>query len=127
MLTPLPSQLEMPKNCRGVALLNIQSYGGGNKFTNEGSYQDGLIEVIFFTHPAGMAACAGLGPAMPFLRFKVRACTSRVCIKMSQPFHCQVDGEPWIQPGPCSVSLRFHRRSTMVRSTTAASCSTSGG
>ncbi|GMI37610.1 hypothetical protein TrCOL_g6848 [Triparma columacea] len=106
-------ELEMPKNCRGVALLNIQSYGGGNKFTNEGSYQDGLIEVIFFTHPAGMAACAGLGPAMPFLRFKVRACTSRVCIKMSQPFHCQVDGEPWLQSEGL-FQISYHGRSPVL-------------
>jgi len=106
-------ELTMPKNCRGVALLNIQSYGGGNKFTNEGSYQDGLIEVIFFTHPAGMATCAGLGPVMPFLRFKVRARTSRVCIKMNQPFHCQVDGEPWLQSEGL-FQISYHGRSPVL-------------
>ena len=106
-------ELEMPKGCRGVALLNIQSYGGGNKFTNEGSYQDGLIEVIFFTHPAGMATCAGFGPVMPFLRFKVRSKTSRVCIKMNHPFHCQVDGEPWLQSEGL-FQISYHGRSPVL-------------
>ncbi|GMH49484.1 hypothetical protein TL16_g07210 [Triparma laevis f. inornata] len=90
-------EIPMPAHCRGVALLNIQSYGGGNRFANGGSYNDGLIEVIFFTHPLGMATCAGMGPLFPFLRFKVRSRTSRVCIRIDEPYHCQVDGEPWMQ------------------------------
>ncbi len=90
-------ELEMPPNCRGVALLNIQSYGGGNRFTNGGSCEDGAIEVVFFRHAIGMATCAAWSPVMPCIRFKVRARTDRVCIRMNESLHCQVDGEPWLQ------------------------------
>mmetsp|Transcript_28684 Transcript_28684/g.57379 ORF Transcript_28684/g.57379 Transcript_28684/m.57379 type:complete len:602 (+) Transcript_28684:267-2072(+) len=107
-------ELKMPGHCRGIALLNIQSYGGGNRFTNSGSCCDGLIEVVFFTHPAGMAVCAGLGPLLPFLRFKVRAQTSRVCIRIDEPFHCQVDGEPWLQ-SPGIFQISYFGRSPVLK------------
>ena len=42
------TEIEMPKNTRGVCLLNIQSYGGGQKFANGGELADGKLEVLFF-------------------------------------------------------------------------------
>jgi diacylglycerol kinase (ATP) len=90
-------ELQMPKNCRGVALLNIQSYGGGCKMMSTGAYDDGLIEVMFVTHAMGMAVAAGPGLPLKCLRYTPAAVTSRVCIKNSLPVHCQVDGEPWLQ------------------------------
>jgi len=90
-------ELPLPKNCRGLALLNIQSYGGGQQMTNAGSYEDGMIEVVFFQHSMGLAVAAGPGKGLTFLRYKPAAQTDRVCIKMNHPLHCQVDGEPWLQ------------------------------
>mmetsp|Transcript_27295 Transcript_27295/g.51726 ORF Transcript_27295/g.51726 Transcript_27295/m.51726 type:complete len:543 (+) Transcript_27295:174-1802(+) len=107
-------EIPMPAHCRGVALLNIQSYGGGNRFANGGSYNDGLIEVIFFTHPIGMGICAGMGPILPFLRFKVRSRTSRVCIRIDEPYHCQVDGEPWMQSAGV-FQISYFGRSPVLR------------
>ena len=106
-------ELEMPKNCRGVVLLNLQSYAGGSKLTNKGSYNDGLIEVVFYVHLAGMATAGGLGPALPMLRYKVAAQTSRCCIKVSSPFHCQVDGEPWLQSEGI-IQISYHGRSPVL-------------
>ena len=61
-----------------------------------------------------MAVCAGIGPILPFLRFKVRAKTSRVCIRIDEPFHCQVDGEPWLQ-SPGIFQISYFGRSPVLK------------
>ncbi|KAL9185402.1 hypothetical protein ACHAXT_003179 [Thalassiosira profunda] len=107
-------KLNVPKNCRAIILMNIQSYGGGNKLTTRaGNPTDGLIEVIFVSNLIRAATAAAMGPVVPFLRFRVAAQTDNVCIRTRCPLHCQVDGEPWLQ-GEGVISVKFHSRNSML-------------
>ncbi len=111
-------KLKIPKDTRAVILLNIQSYAGGNRFTTKGSPDDGLIEVIFVSNLIRMVASAIAGPVMPFVLFKVRAQTNRVCIRTKCAMHCQVDGEPWLQ-GEGVIQVKFHTRNAILKKTSA--------
>ncbi|GMI53867.1 hypothetical protein ScalyP_jg2702 [Parmales sp. scaly parma] len=107
-------ELKLPKNTRGLALLNIQSYGGGNKMTRRGSITDGLIEVVCFTHPLRMAVAASVGRAVPFVRVPIKSKASQVIICAREDVFMQVDGEPWLQSqGVFQVS--FHSSAPIIK------------
>ena len=106
--------------------MNIQSYGGGNRLTKEGSPIDGLIEVIFVSNLVRMASVA-MAPVVPFLRFRVGARTENVCIRTRCPLHCQVDGEPWLQ-GEGVIQIKFHSRNPILEKVAGtANCGCMGG
>ena len=86
--------------------------------STKGASDDGLIEVIFVSNLIRMAASAGAGHVMPFVLFKVRAQTNRVCIRLKCPMHCQVDGEPWLQ-GAGVINIKFHTRNAILKKTSA--------
>ena len=111
-------KLKIPKDTRAVVLLNIQSYAGGNRFATKGSPDDGLIEVIFVSNLIRMVAAGVAGPVMPFVLFKVRAQTSRVCIRTKCAMHCQVDGEPWLQDEGL-IQVKFHTRNAILKKASA--------
>ena len=92
--------------------MNIQSYGGGNRLSREGSATDGLIEVIFVSNLI-RAVSSAMSKVMPFLLFKVAAQTNNVCIRTRCPMHCQVDGEPWLQ-GEGVIQVKFHSRNSIL-------------
>jgi len=85
-------EIAIPSNCRSIVLMNIQSYGGGNKLLSEGSKSDGLIEVFFMSSLAKM-----VGAAITPVKCEVAAKAKRVVLKTEKVVHCQVDGEPWRQ------------------------------
>ena len=93
--------------------MNIQSYGGGNRLTKNGSSSDGLIEVIFVSNLVRLAACA-LAPVVPFVLLRVAAQTNNVCIRTRCPLHCEVDGEPWLQ-GDGIIQVKFHSRNSILQ------------
>jgi hypothetical protein len=84
----------------------------------KGAADDGLIEVIFVSNLIRMAASAAAGPVLPFMLFKVRAQTNRVCIRTKCPMHCQVDGEPWLQ-GAGVIQVKLHTRNAILEKTSA--------
>ena len=90
-------ELQVPKNCRGLVLHNIQSYAGGNKLSAVGKADDGLIEVIFISNVVRLATTAAVAPIAPFVLFRVAAQTRQVWVRTKRALHCQVDGEPWFQ------------------------------
>lgn len=104
--------LKIPKSCRAIILMNIQSYAGGNRLTAKGDSSDSLIEVIFVSNAIRLASCA-MKPTMPFLLFRVAAQTNNVCIRTRCPLHCQVDGEPWLQ-GEGVIQVKFHSRNSIL-------------
>lgn len=120
-------KLKIPKDTRAVILLNIQNYAAGNHFVSKGTPDDGLIEVIFVSNLVRMVTSAIVGPVMPFVLFKVRAQTNRVCIRTKCPMHCQVDGEPWLQ-GEAVIQVKFHTRNAILKkSSTAMNCACVSG
>uniref|UniRef100_A0A7S0GDP9 Diacylglycerol kinase accessory domain-containing protein n=1 Tax=Proboscia inermis TaxID=420281 RepID=A0A7S0GDP9_9STRA len=116
------NEIAVPNDCRAIALMNIQSYAGGTKFTNKGRSDDGLIEIVFFTNIIRMATSAVLSPIMPFLRFRVAAQSSKVCIRINQPLHCQVDGEPWLQKEAIFQISHFGRSTILRRKKSSSNC-----
>ena len=112
-------KLKIPKDTRSILLLNIQSYAGGNHIAPKGTPDDGLIEVIFVSNLIRLVSTAVVGPVMPYVLFKVRAQTNRVCIRTKCPLHCQVDGEPWLQ-GEAVIQVKFHTRNAILKKPSAA-------
>ncbi|KAL7531619.1 hypothetical protein ACHAXR_006734 [Thalassiosira sp. AJA248-18] len=105
-------KLSIPKSCRAIILMNIQSYGGGNRLTKNGSSTDGVIEVVFVSNLIRFVGCA-MAPVMPFLHFRIAAQTNNVCIRTRCDMHCQVDGEPWSQ-GEGVIQVKFHSRNSIL-------------
>ena len=108
-------EIAIPNDCLAVALMNIQSYAGGSKLTNKGKSNDGLIEVVFFTNILRMATSAILSPIIPSLKFRVAAQTSKICIRINHPLHCQIDGEPWLQKEAIIQISHFGRNIILKR------------
>ena len=100
--------LKIPKSARALVLMNIQSYGGGNRLTKAGDAKDGRIEVIFVSNLIRFASTA-----VPFVHLKVAAQTNNVCIRTKSDMHCQVDGEPWLQ-GEGVIQVKFHSRNSIL-------------
>mmetsp|Transcript_9061 Transcript_9061/g.14355 ORF Transcript_9061/g.14355 Transcript_9061/m.14355 type:complete len:310 (-) Transcript_9061:499-1428(-) len=69
-------KLKVPKNCRAIILMNIQSYAGGRHLTStsKGDPTDGEIEVIFVSNAVRLGSCAAIGPVIPF--FALPSCSS---------------------------------------------------
>ena len=112
--TSTMKEIPIPKACRAVVLLNIQSYGGGNRLANQGSHDDGLIDVVFVTTVWRLAVIGGMASILPFTRYRLAAQAERVCIKTHVPLHCQVDGEPWLQ-GAATINVRHFGKSTVLQ------------
>jgi len=111
-------KLKIPKSCRGIILMNIQSYAGGRHLISKSKQNttDGAIEVIFVSNVIRLASCAAMGPVMPFLLFEVAAQTNNVCIRTLCPQYCQVDGEPWLQEEGV-IQIKFHSRNSILEKT----------
>eukprot|EP00804_Cyclotella_cryptica_P025333 CCRYP_012426-RA/>CCRYP_012426-RA protein AED:0.09 eAED:0.09 QI:0/0.5/0.66/1/1/1/3/337/612 len=120
--------LPIPKSCRAVVLMNIQSYGGGNHLANEGSPTDGLIEVIFVSNLIRTATSIVMGKVLRFMLFNVAAQTNRIVFRTMCPLHCQVDGEPWLQSEGI-IQVKFHARNAILEKVTedANNCDCMGG
>mmetsp|Transcript_6190 Transcript_6190/g.14022 ORF Transcript_6190/g.14022 Transcript_6190/m.14022 type:complete len:574 (+) Transcript_6190:123-1844(+) len=118
-------KLKIPKSCRAIVLMNIQSFAGGNRLTSKGDPTDGLIEVIFVSNLIRAVSCT-MSSVMPFLHFKVAAQTNNVCIRTGCPLHCQVDGEPWLQ-GEGIIQVKFHSRNPILEKAKDANCGCMGG
>jgi len=108
-------KLKVPKNCRAIILMNIQSYAGGRHLTStsKGDPTDGEIEVIFVSNAVRLGSCAAIGPVIPFLHFQVAARTNNVCMRTLCPLHCQVDGEPWLQEEGV-IQVKFHSKNPIL-------------
>mmetsp|Transcript_5595 Transcript_5595/g.12122 ORF Transcript_5595/g.12122 Transcript_5595/m.12122 type:complete len:608 (-) Transcript_5595:198-2021(-) len=122
-------KLKIPKNCRAIILMNIQSYAGGRHLTSKskGDPTDGEIEVIFVSNAVRLGSCAALGPMMPFLHFQVAARTNNVCMRTLCPLHCQVDGEPWLQEEGV-IQVKFHSKNPILEKITeGVNCGCMGG
>lgn len=85
-------EVPIPKNCRSIILLNIESYAAGTRLAKETHHGDSLIEVIF---TSGLTAL-GLAKVGIKTRCSVRA--DHVVLKTKEDLPFQVDGEPWVQP-----------------------------
>ena len=107
-------ELQVPKNCRGLVLHNIQSYAGGNKLSTVGKADDGLIEVIFISNVVRMATTAAVAPVVPYALFRVAAQTRQVWIRTKRALHCQVDGEPWLQ-SECVFKVSLSSTNAILR------------
>lgn len=105
-------ELKIPKKCRAVILLNLQSYGGGNHLTSGdlNRADDGLIEVIFVSSVPRLAAAAGP------IKLTVAARTSKISIRTDRALHCQVDGEPWYQ-GRSVIQIKHNSRNALLTKT----------
>jgi len=106
-------KLKIPKSCRAIIIMNIQSYAGGHRLSNEGSSDDGLVEVIFVSNLVRAVTSLSVGPILPFFLFKVGAQTNKVCIRTKCPLHFQVDGEPWLQEEGV-IQIKFHSRNAIL-------------
>ncbi|KNC99895.1 uncharacterized protein SPPG_05267 [Spizellomyces punctatus DAOM BR117] len=102
-----------------LIILNIPSYGGGGKIyaaaEAEGyplsRFNDGKLEVLAVASPlhlgasvVGLSSPAVLGQAKSV---KIEIDASEVAM--------QVDGEPWLQKGPCTVTLSFLGQTRMLK------------
>eukprot|EP00581_Thalassiosira_minuscula_P007318 CAMPEP_0183703412 /NCGR_PEP_ID=MMETSP0737-20130205/1162_1 /TAXON_ID=385413 /ORGANISM="Thalassiosira miniscula, Strain CCMP1093" /LENGTH=580 /DNA_ID=CAMNT_0025930159 /DNA_START=29 /DNA_END=1771 /DNA_ORIENTATION=+ len=108
-------RLKIPKSCRAIILMNIQSYGGGHRLTACGCAADSLIEVIFVSNAMRLGACF-VKPSTSFSLLKAAAQTNNVCIRTRRPLHCEVDGEPWLQ-GEGVMQIKFHSRNSILEKT----------
>ncbi len=94
-------------------IMNIQSYAGGHRLSNDGFSDDGLIEVIFVSNLVRAVTSLSMGAVLPFFLFKVGAQTNKVCIRTKCPLHFQVDGEPWLQEAGV-IQIKFHSRNAIL-------------
>ena len=126
----------LPKACRGLIVLNLQSYAGGRDLWGPKSScrdtklccaspadvanaeghpacDDGVLEVVtandVFSMGATLVATNGLGGRAKRL---VRAKELR--ITTTEAVFMQIDGEPWLQP-PATVHLKRFGQSTVLK------------
>lgn len=104
-------ELKIPKTCRSLILLNIDSYAAGTKLSKSGRHDDKLIEVIF------CPGIARLGTARIGAKIKPAAVVDKVLIKTLDDVPCQVDGEPWTQC-PSLISVRLECQRPVLKPTT---------
>jgi diacylglycerol kinase (ATP) len=125
----------LPRGCRGLIVLNLQSYAGGRNLWGPKSlcrdtplccaskqdvanavappaYDDGVLEVVtaddVFSMGATLVKTNGLGGrAKRLVRAKELRLTTR------EPLYMQIDGEPWLQPA-ATVHLKCLGQSTVL-------------
>ena len=113
--------LPIPDNCRAIVLLNIQSYGGGNQLARQGKQDDMLIEVLFLSGIPQMVRAA-----VTSFKIQVAAQTNRLCIRINQPIHCQVDGEPWLQSAAFFQISHYSQNAFLRKTSASCNCASSG-
>ena len=129
-------EVPVPRGCRGLIVLNLQSYAGGRDLWGPKSAcrdtalccasaqdvanaaaapacDDGVLEVVVaddvFSMGATLVATNGLGGrAKRLIRAKELRITTRERVFM------QIDGEPWLQP-PATVHLKCFGQSTVLK------------
>ncbi|RKO88130.1 ATP-NAD kinase-like domain-containing protein [Blyttiomyces helicus] len=105
----------------GLLVLNIPSYGGGGRIyataESEGHplsrIDDGKLELMSVSSPLHLGASV-VGLSSPSV--VGQATRVRVDIEAAE-LDMQVDGEPWRQQGPCSVTISFFGRQRVLRGT----------
>jgi hypothetical protein len=87
------------------------SSGGGRAVWRVPSTCDGVVEVVGVTGSLHLARLqVGLSSGA------IRLAQGRtVTVRMSAPMPMQIDGEPWIQAGPCELSVKWRLQHAMAR------------
>ena len=100
-------EITLPKSCRGLIVLNLQSYAGGRNLwgkDKESNCDDGVLEIVtvddVFSLGWKLVTTKGLGGRC---RRLIRCKELRV--RATEQLHMQIDGEPWAQP-PATVHLK---------------------
>lgn len=122
-------QIQLPPACRGLIILNLQSYAGGRDLwgkrstcrdccdnsklaTASPAVDDGILEVVtcdsVFDLAATLVSANGLGGRAHRL---VRA--TEIRIKLSTDMYMQIDGEPWLQ-SPSTVHIKLFGPATVL-------------
>ncbi|KAJ3285220.1 hypothetical protein HK104_009590 [Borealophlyctis nickersoniae] len=114
--SPTPTDLS---GVGALIVLNIASYGGGGQIyapaESEGFekslYDDGKLEVLTVDSPLHLGASV-VGLASPSVVGQAKML--RIDVEATE-IAMQVDGEPWKQTGPCTVSLSLLGRTKMLK------------
>ncbi|KAI8803671.1 ATP-NAD kinase-like domain-containing protein [Cladochytrium replicatum] len=108
----------------GLIVLNIPSYGGGHQIhrvaeTDEQRcrFDDAELEIL------GVANCLHVGASLvgitaPMFVGKATGLDGRQSMEIvvrEENVAIQVDGEPWVQKGPCVVRVRFYGKARMLK------------
>ena len=105
-------EVAVPKSCRGLIVLNLQSYAGGRNLwgnDSKSNYDDGLLEVVTMNNVFQMGLkLSGLGG---HCRRLIRC--KEIRVRATEALHMQIDGEPWAQP-PATVHLKAIGRSQVL-------------
>ena len=108
-------EVALPKSCRGLIVLNLQSYAGGRNLwgkDKESNCDDGVLEIVtvddVFSLGWKLVTTKGLGGRC---RRLIRCKELRV--RATEALHMQIDGEPWAQP-PATVHIKAIGRSQVL-------------
>ncbi|CAH0364748.1 unnamed protein product [Pelagomonas calceolata] len=108
-------EVTLPKSCRGLIVLNLQSYAGGRNLwgrDKETTSDDGVLEIVtvddVFSLGWKLVTTKGLGGSC---RRLIRCKELRV--RATEKLHMQIDGEPWAQP-PATVHIKAIGRSQVL-------------
>jgi hypothetical protein len=112
-------EVALDSSLRGIIILNLQSYGGGRNLwgsSKSSKYlppacDDGILEIV------GVSGILKMGCIMGCSKMGVTAQkiaqAEEVIVRVKQPIHMQIDGEPWKQD-PSLVHIRHHARNTCL-------------
>ena len=105
--------VDIPAGIIGVVVINLPSYAAGSDPWDNNrrpcqSINDGVIEVfgIVSVEQLGLMQMGGNGERL--------AQGEEVSIEVLQPLACQVDGEPFLLHGACSVGISWSARVNML-------------
>uniref|UniRef100_A0A7S3NH12 Diacylglycerol kinase n=1 Tax=Aureoumbra lagunensis TaxID=44058 RepID=A0A7S3NH12_9STRA len=121
------TKIQLPQGCRGLIVLNLQSYAGGRDLWGHTSSfrkpndADGLLELVTTTSIFDLAT--KLVTTNGFGGHARRLCqASEIRIRLTTTIHMQIDGEPWIQP-PATVHIKaIGQADVLCRSSSAGCC-----